>query len=211
MATADRLTLARLLSPAFPVGGFAYSQGLEQAIAVGAVTTGSMLADWISAVFRLGSGWCDAVFIAQARRSDDLDALDALAFAYAGSAERAAEMRDQGAALAAVLDRVGASPLPPRGYAVGFGAATRDLQIDSAEVVAHWLQALASQLVSVAVRLVPLGGAAGQAVLWKLAPIIIDVAKRAEGASLDDLGTAALGAELAAMAHETLEVRIFRS
>ena len=207
----DRLALAQMLSPAFPVGAYAYSQGLEQAMSDGVVHDAVSLTDWVSQVLRHGSGRMDAIFLACARRGGDLAALDALALAYAPCAERAGEMRDQGAAFAQVLAAIRGEAQPELTYAGGFGRATRGMRLSTAEILGLWLQALCAQLISAAVRFVPLGGAEGQAVLARLAPVIADVAESCAGLGVDELGSATFGADLAAMRHETLEVRIFRT
>jgi urease accessory protein len=78
-------------------------------------------------------------------------------------------------------------------------------------VAALHLQAFAGSLVSVGVRAVPLGQAAGQGVLAGLAPLLLDLGARAAATEPEDIATSALGADLDAMAHEALEVRVFRS
>lgn len=199
-----RLTLVQLLSPAFPVGGYAYSQGLELAMVQGLVHDAATLQDWVEGVILFGSGRIDAGFIAQARAPGaDLAALAALALAYAPSGQRAAEIRDQGASFAACARALGLD-CPDLPYPVALGAATSDLALTTPEVVAHYLQALAAQLISAAVRFVPLAATQGQQVLARLLPLI---AEPPAGA----LTSAHLAADLAAMAHETLQPRIFRT
>ncbi|MCB1408898.1 MAG: urease accessory protein UreF, partial [Rhodobacteraceae bacterium] len=78
-------------------------------------------------------------------------------------------------------------------------------------VIALFLQAFAGNLVLVAVRHVPLGQTEGQRLLAGLAPRLAALAERAAIAGLDDLATAALAGDLAAMEHETQDVRIFRT
>ncbi len=207
---ADRLALVQMLSPAFPVGGYAYSQGLEQAMVDGTVHDASSLAAWVAAVMEHGSGWMDAVFLAQARTGDPGDLCD-LAYAYAPSAERSAEMRDQGAAFGQVIARMTGATPTPLPYALAVGHATRDMALETSEILALWLQAYAAQLIAAAVRFLPLGGAEGQAVLSSFAALILRTAERAAKAGLNDLHSASFAADLAAMRHETLEVRIFRS
>jgi len=89
--------------------------------------------------------------------------------------------------------------------------AARRLSLMAAQVAALYLHGFMSNLVSVAVRFVPLGQTEGQQVLASLHGSIEGVAARAGTATEDDLGTAALGADLAAMRHETMDVRIFRT
>lgn len=209
-AAADRLALVQMLSPAFPVGGYAYSQGLEQAIVDGTVRDAASLAAWIAALMEHGSGWMDAVLVALARTGDAANLAD-LAYAYAPSAERYTEMHDQGTAFGGLIARMTGTAPPALPYTVAFGHATRNMGLVMEEVLAHWLHAYAAQLISAAVRFIPLGGAEGQAVLASLAPLILQTANRAASASVDDLHSASFSADMATMRHETLEVRIFRS
>ncbi len=204
---ADRLTLMQWLSPAFPVGSYAYSQGLEQAITEGHVHDPTSLTDWITAVLTHGSARIDAILLAQARTRDDLADL---AYALAGSAERAGEMRDQGAAFGQVLRAMG-RPQPALPYALAIGHASRALDLPTPDILAAYLHACAAQLASAAVRFVPLGAARGQAVLAGLAPLITTLAALYAGEPLTNLTSATFGADLAAMRHETLDVRIYRS
>ncbi len=131
--------------------------------------------------------------------------------AYAPFAERATETLEQGAAFAQVIARISGGHPMPLPFPLAFGHTTRRLGLTSAEVLAFWLQALAAQLVSAAVRFVPLGGSEGQAVLARLAGPIAELAEVYAGMPLTSLSSTTLRADLAAMRHETLEVRIFRS
>ncbi|TGP66950.1 urease accessory protein UreF, partial [bacterium M00.F.Ca.ET.227.01.1.1] len=89
------LRLMAWLSPAFPVGGFAYSHGLERAVHDGLVADAAGLASWLETLVEMGSGWNDAVLFAEswrrAREGSDLAEVAALAEALAGSRERHAE------------------------------------------------------------------------------------------------------------------------
>ncbi len=207
--TTDRLTLAQYLSPAFPIGAYAYSQGLEQAMTEGTVHDATTLTGWVAAILTHGSARSDAILCAHARHSDP-ETLSDLAYAYAASAERHTEMRDQGAAFATVLHILTGQPHPALPYAVALGHATRSLNLPTPEILALFLQSLAAQLISAAVRFIPLGAAEGQATLARLAPLISQTAADCAIAPLS-LTTATIGADLAAMRHETLPVRIFRT
>ncbi len=204
---ADTLTLVQWLSPAFPVGSYAYSQGLEQAITDGHVTSPDTLTDWITAILTHGSARMDAILLAHARTTDDLADL---AYALAPSAERATEMREQGAAFTSVLAALGQTQ-PPLPYALALGQASRRLSLPTQDILAHVLHALTAQLISAAVRFVPLGAADGQRVLATLTPLITTLAQTFATEPLENLSSATIGADLAAMRHETLPVRIYRS
>jgi len=210
MLTRGHLTLVQWLSPAFPTGAFAYSHGLETGIATGAVHDADSLAVWLTNILRFGAGWQDAVLLARAL-DGDRGALDDLARALAPCAERLQESLDQGTALARTVSGITGQALPPRMLPVAVGEAASALDLPQEDVSALYLHGFAGNLVTVAIRHVPLGQTEGQAVLARLTPLIRDLAARASRASLDDLGTCALAGDLAALQHETQEVRIFRT
>jgi urease accessory protein len=92
MGTDSLLILLNWMSPTFPIGSFAYSHGLEQAIADGRIKTQDDVEAWISDLLQNGSGWNDAVLFAQCWHGNPND----LALALAGSAERFSETTQLG-------------------------------------------------------------------------------------------------------------------
>jgi urease accessory protein len=209
---AQLLRLMTWLSPAFPVGAFGYSHGLETAIREGAVHDADTLSAWISGLIEHGSGWTDAVLFraAWAADADGLAGIVELAEALAPSLERRRETLSQGEAFLIAARAWGPSPLGGAvAYPVAVGAAAADIPIETA--LTAWLHAFAANLVSVAVRAVPLGQTDGVAVIAGLEPIILATASRAAGSTLDDLGSSALLSDIAAMRHETLQPRLFIS
>lgn len=212
MTVAARLTLAQWLSPAFPTGAFAYSHGLEWAIAEGPVRDAESLRRWLGNVLEHGAGWQDAVLLAQALRpAADHDALSDLGRALQTSAGRLTETMDQGAAFARTVADMTGQALAARPLPVAVGEAAAGLGLPPEEVVALYLHAFAANLVSVAVRFVPLGQTEGQGVLARLHAEIAAIAARASVAGPDDIWTSALGSDLAAMRQEGMDVRIYRT
>lgn len=206
------LTLVQWLSPAFPTGGFAYSSGLEWAIAAGTVRDAAGLQDWLAHLLDRGPAQADAVLLCAALRPGaDLDALDARARALAASRERLVETLDQGRALTQTTNALTGADHPPRALPVALGAAAAPLGLAVEQVAQLFLQAWAGNLVQAAVRFVPLGQTAGQAVLAALQPAIVAAAARAAATAPEEIATAAHAADLAAMRHETMDVRIFRT
>ena len=211
--------LARLLtwtSPAFPIGAFAYSHGLESAIAGGQVRDGDALFTWIETLLLHGSGWNDLVFLTRAHRlrgpeagSDWLD-LTALARASAGSAERRRETLDLGRAFTEA-----AAPWGQEGdgeavaYPVALGALAAREGVPLRPALLAFAHAFAANLVSVALRLVPLGQREGVRVLKRLEPVFEAATQKAAVSTLDDLGSAAILSDIAALRHETLQPRLF--
>jgi urease accessory protein len=208
MADLDRLRLTQILSPAFPIGSFAHSQGLEWAIASGAVRDGASMEAWVAAVISRGSGFADAVFLSMGRRAGaDFAALAELYHAYIPSSGRRLEAAELGWGFRA-LTGPAAEDLP---YILAVARETAPLDVPEVEVLGLYLQALVVQLLSVAVRFMPMGQAEAQRVLKALAPLITDAAVRASGAGEEALFTFTPGADIAGMAQEQMETRIFRS
>ena len=213
------------LSPAFPVGAFSYSSGLEWAVEAGDIKDATTLQRWLGVMIRDGGIFCDAVLFAHAHRAivdrndDLLRETAALAVALCPSRERHLETTSQGrafieaaraawdcAALARLAAGDGAIAYP---VAVAVTAAGHGVPL--APALHAFLNAAAANLISAGVRLVPLGQTDGQRVLAALEPAIAATASRAMATPLDDVGSAALRADLASMRHETQYTRLFRS
>ncbi len=209
------LTLAQWLSPAFPVGSFAYSHGLEQAIAAGEVADAGALRNWLQGVLCHDTGRNDAILLVQAHAvADDpgaLAGLAELAEALAPSAERHAETIAQGRAFAETVEAVWALGLAAMPYPVAVGAAAGRMGLPARDAASLYLHAFATGLTQAAVRFMPMGQTEGQQVLLALHPVIASVAAEALVAGPDDVGGAAWLADIAAMRHETMPVRIFRT
>ncbi|MGR3466459.1 MAG: urease accessory protein UreF [Shimia sp.] len=203
----DILHLTQWLSPAFPTGAFAYSHGLETAIADRRIHDAGSLEAWLDALICHGSGAADAVLLCRSLAGEDVTAP---ARALAASAERWEETCAQGAAFAATLRAMG-HDIPDAPLPVTVGCAARAFTLPSADVVSLYLQSFASALVTVGVKSIPLGQAAGQGVLARLTPAITETAIWAATATIDDIATSTFHADLAAMAHERLDVRLYRS
>jgi urease accessory protein len=213
---APLLKLLTWFSPAFPVGAFGYSHGLETAIREGAVRDAQGLSAWISGLIEHGGGWTDAVLFKAAHEaagdSQALAEIAELAEALAPSLERRRESLGQGEAFLIAARAWGQQPLTgavPYCAAAGAVCGAAGVAVESA--LAAWLHAFAANLVSVAVRAIPIGQTAGVAVIAELEPVILATAARAARSSLDDLGSAAILSDIAAMRHETLDVRLFIS
>jgi urease accessory protein len=205
------LTLAAWLSPGYPTGAFAWSHGLEQAVALDEVRDAASLRHWLAALIAHGAGRSDVVLLARAWRDPEDPEPAQLARALQPSAERRRESEAQGAAFARTTGAVRGHSGEPAPYPVALGRAASREGLPLRETAALYLHAFGANLVSAAVRLVPLGQTEGQAVLADLAPLCLAVADAAIEADPEDLGGACLRADLAAMLHETQETRLFRS
>jgi len=213
------LRLLAWMSPAFPVGAFSYSGGLESAVADRRVTNAAGLSDWIGLSLERGTLWNDAVMLSEAWKgfADDavLNEIAELSRGLAGSAERYRETVLLGDAFvdaarawpSPVFGRLPASPTYP--VAVGAVAAAHEIALE--DVLAAYLHSGLSQLISAGIRLGVAGQKDGVVILARLEEAVAEVATRASTATLDDLGSATIIADTAPMRHEVQGTRLFRS
>jgi urease accessory protein len=214
------------LSPAFPVGGFSYSSGIEWAVETGDVTDAATLADWLDAMLREGAGFCDAIFLAHAFRAAEareavrLQEVAELAAAFVPSRERHLETVSQGRAFIDIaraawdaegLEAMVAACAGPLVYPVAVGVVAASHGIRLEPTLHAFLHAVVSNWISAASRLIPLGQTDSQRVLGALEAAVAATANRALNATLDDLGSATFRADLASLRHETQYTRLFRS
>ncbi|SDG80206.1 urease accessory protein [Bradyrhizobium sp. Rc2d] len=214
------------LSPAFPVGGFSYSSGIEWAVEAGDITDTATLADWLDAMLGDGSGFCDATFLVHAYRAAEagetttLNDIAELAAAFVPSRERQLETTSQGRAFIDIaraawdadgLDAMVAACRTPLVYPVAVGVVAAMHGVPLASTLHAFLHALVSNWISAASRLIPLGQTDSQRVLVRLEAAVGAVANRALNATLDDLGSTTFRADLASLRHETQYTRLFRS
>ncbi len=206
------LLLLNWMSPTFPIGSFAYSHGLEQAIADGRITAPDDVARWIADLLQAGTAWNDAVLFAQCWLGSP-EEINEQALALAGSAERYSETIQLGRNfnLAAAVWTGDEQQGSVMAYPVAAGCSCKAMGISQSQALLAFLQGFCAAQVSVAVRLVPIGQTAGLRILRNLSPLIATIANRAAAATREDIGTNCVAADIAAMQHETLEPRIFRT
>jgi urease accessory protein len=218
------LPLMLWLSPAFPVGSFAYSQGLEWEVESGDIQDARSLGGWLVDLLTFGAPRADAFLFAEcfhAVTAEDWEALaeaNELAVALANSAERRLETTSQGAAFV-VAARAAWDCEPLRQLsleervaypaAVAAAAAGHGLPLEAS--LQAFLLAQIAAAVSAVVRLGPIGQTDGQKIQATLIPRIRALAREASGSSLTDLGSCAFRSDIAAMRHETQYSRLFRS
>ncbi len=207
-------TLMQWLSPAYPVGAFSYSHGLERAVETGAVWDVQSLHSWLRSIIENGAGRSDVILLSAAYLAPNTDALQKianLADALNPDVERRLETQQQGASFARTTRAIWGGNLPDMAYPVVVGWAAKHHNIPLETTSYFYLHSFVSNLVSAATRLVPLGQTEGQKCLADLAPCIKTVADIALTQTLDDLGSCCFAADIAVMNHETQYTRLFRS
>lgn len=217
--TQSLLRLLAWMSPAFPLGGFAWSGGLERAVFDSLVVDARSLGEWLRLSISNGSLHNDGVLLAAAwsAHADPrlLGEVAALAAALSPSAERHAETVSLGQAFVTAAsawpDAVPAGLPAAPAFPVAVGAVAAAHGIDVQQTLAAWLHASVSQSVSAAIRLGVAGQHEGVRLLAALEDAITDAALHMSTSTTDDLGSAAIVADTASMRHEVQRVRLFRS
>ena len=215
------------LSPAYPIGAFSYSHGVETAVEEGFIKDRTALIAWLGSVRSDGTGRVDGALFAaswRAAATQDWPAFDAIAeraTAWRGTSEMALESRQQGgsflsitrtawphADLDAAHQRLGGEIALP--VAVALAASVHGVALEQALV--GYLHGFTANLISAAVRTVPLGQSDGQLALAALEPAVrraVDMALATD--DLDEVGTATPLLDWCSLRHETQYTRLFRS
>jgi len=224
----EALRLMAWLSPAYPVGGFAYSHGLEWAVETGAVADEASLSEWLGDVLERGSGRNDLILASHAHAATHaaagdgaaLEAVDDLALALAPSREVHLETSQQGRSFLDAtraawpcpgLDAVAEALAGPVALPVAVGAAASAHGMARGPVLAAYGLAFVQAIVSAGLRVAPIGQGAGTRVVAALTPRVAALAETVEPLGLDALGSATLQVDLGSFRHETQYSRIFRS
>jgi urease accessory protein len=226
LTPAAQYRLMTWLSPAYPVGAFSYSGGIEWAVEAGDVTDAESLQQWLEAMLSDGAGLSDGIFFCHSHRTsargDDPALIETaeLAAAFVPTRERHLETTALGRAFIDVtqaawpcraLTRLRRLWHGPIAYPVAAGVACAGHDIPLAPAAHAFLVALITNWISAGVRLIPLGHTDGQRLLSALEPAVAQAAQRALGSGLDDIGSATFRADLASARHETQYTRLFRS
>ncbi len=215
------------LSPAYPVGAFSYSHGLEYAVEERLVRDRDTLVQWLTTATEVGAGRIGGTLLAEAWRAatngdaERLEEAAALAAAWRSTSETALESEAQGAAFLAVTRAAWPHPMldrlvperrgGPLALSVAVGATCGCHGIELAAALTAYLHSFAANLVSAGVRLIPLGQSDGQLAMAALEPVIARAARVCVDISLDGVGSAAPMRDWCSMRHELQYTRLFRS
>jgi urease accessory protein len=205
------ITVMQWLSPAFPIGGFAYSHGLEWTINKGYVSNREELQNWISDLLEYGSLKNDAILIKLVLQGSDPKEINELAMALCPASERLSETQLQGGAFCKIMREVWSLEIDELTLPIALALAAKNESIDQNLVVPAYLHSFCSNLISVAMRLIPIGQTDGQKTLRELSPLISDSVRSVAKSDKDDLGSACFLSDVSAMQHEYLQPRVFKT
>ncbi|MGS2745008.1 urease accessory protein UreF [Halomonas sp. LS-001] len=216
------LGLMQLVSPALPIGAFAFSQGLESAFELGWVSDEQSLAEWLSGVLEDGLTCCELPLIARMYSAFELADCDAIAqwdewlAATRETAELAAEDSRLGASLKRLLGSLDLLPdedlLPAQaGYVTLFSYAAHRRGVSKRQALLGFGWAWLENQLAVACKALPLGHTAAQRVIEQLRKELVAAIDQALLLDDDELGPVLPGVALASALHETQYSRLFRS
>ncbi len=222
--TCDQLNLfLTWFSPSFPVGSFAYSHGLETAVAKGAVTGLKDLCEWTETVLLLGTGRTDGIIFCEIHHAvteadeDRLAHIAELSASLLSSEELGLESLAQGDAFLSACQTVWPTDFLTRmkldapTYCVAVAAVCAAHALPLKLSLICWYHALVAGLVSAGVRLIPLGQTQGLQALASLSSTVTQAARQVQDVPLEDVGSAAPLIEIDSIQHETQYSRLFRS
>jgi urease accessory protein len=229
MADHRLVSLLHFADSAFPTGGYAHSFGLERYFQAGIVRDREGLEGFLRSQLEGAAGPCDATAAAGALRALDrgdveacrrldetLEAMKVVKEFREGSRQMGRQTLRVAAALTAdarlgtYLDEVNARRAPGH-HAVAFGMSASVLGWEAEAAATAFLYSTTALLVGAALRLLPMGQLAGQAVLWGLHPVIERVAREAAARGPEDLWSFTPGLDIQGMLHERMDARLFRS
>ncbi|WP_395054594.1 urease accessory protein UreF [Polaromonas sp.] len=225
LPAASLLQLIWLASPALPVGGFSYSEGLEAGVDRAGVATESIAANWLSDQLHLSLARSDLAVIAQAIpawRSNQLDRVKALndwVLQTRETSELRLQAEQMGRSLLEWLRNhqsisdahlQACAALPPT-YPLAFALAASPLDAGVSDCLTAYAFGWAENMMQAALKSVPLGQSSGQRILARLAAEI--PASVATAMALADQDRQAFSPMLAILSsqHETQYSRLFRS
>ena len=224
MATATDAPLLQLIwlaSPALPIGGFSYSEGIESAVEGGLVVDEETAACWLLDQLHLVLARSDLAVAAQAIaawRTNDrqrIDELDAWVLQTRETSEMRQQTEQMGRSLVEWLKTVrpGIVEEPSRHltFPVAFGLAASATGATTRDCLLAMAFGWAENMMQAALKSVPLGQSGGQRILGRLVleiPAAVDAAL-----ALDDQQRQAFSPMLAILSarHETQYSRLFRS
>jgi len=217
------LSLVRLLqfvSPALPVGAFAYSQGLESAVVQGLLDDDLSTESWICGLLNQSLSQLDLPMLhhclnaLKQENEPQTTLLNQMCVAYRETLELRLESLQMGKALRRLLNDLQPSCQLPKGdldWVVAFAFACHAYDIDSEHALLGYAWSWCENQVAAAIKLVPLGQTQGQTLLLRIAEKLPQLVAQAQTIALDNVGAMSPNMAILSAQHETQYSRLFRS
>jgi urease accessory protein len=224
LLSTELLYLLQLSSPALPVGAYSYSEGLESLVFQQKITDDRQLFTWLDRELSNGSIRLETSVLLRIYQNDRSDNVDAINYwnRYLSATRETAELREQSWQMGQSLIRLLGELEPnlvssieniafPHNYATAWAIAAACWKIQLETAIVSYLYSWATNIITAAIKSIPLGQTAGQKLTLELQPTILRVAKEIMAIENSELGTFSWGMVLASMEHEIQYSRLFRS
>lgn len=220
------LRLLQICSPAFPIGAFAYSQGLEQAAEAGWINEPHELGSWLRGVLTHSLARTDLPLLRRAYQlwqaqpaatTETMVQLGQQVLAYRETSELRAEEQHLGRSLGRLLSHLGVEEAAPFAthddatYLVMFALAAARFGVSEADMLGGFAFAWAENQVSAASRVMRLGQLAAQGVLSDFIAQVPNAVRTAMAVAPEEIGYSSPAFFLASAWHEEQYSRLFRS
>lgn len=217
------LRLYQLISPALPIGGFTYSQGLEWAVETRWVHDRQTLEDWLASLLANSIATLDLPILLRLQLAfsdadhDGVERWSHYLLACRETLELRTEERQRGAALAKLLPSLevdipaGLEKAVAGSQVAGMALAASHWGIPAEKTCAGYAWSVLESAVTAGVKLVPLGQTHGQQLVKALAENIPSAIAHAASIRDDDIGSSTPAQAIASSRHETQYTRLFRS
>ncbi|MBK1853011.1 urease accessory protein UreF [Marinobacter sp. 1-4A] len=216
------LGLMQLVSPALPIGAFAWSQGLESAFELVWVNNEAELQQWLEGVLEDGLSRCELPLLVRLQRAWAAGDADAIAQwnDWLHATRETAELSDEdtrlGAALVTLLRNLGLLPdaklIPDEpGYITMFAWVAHYRKVPERQTLIGFAWAWLENQLAVACKALPLGHTAAQRITEHMRPLLVTAVEIALQRDDEELGPVLPGLALGSALHETQYSRLFRS
>jgi urease accessory protein len=216
------LGLMQLVSPALPIGAFAWSQGLESAFELGWVDSETDLQEWLEGVLEDGLSRCELPLLMRLQTAWAADDAEAIAQwnNWLHATRETAELSDEdtrlGAALVTLLRNLGllpdASLIPHEpGYITMFAWVAHRRNVPGRLTLLGFAWAWLENQLAAACKALPLGHTAAQRITEHMRPLLVTAVEVALKRDDEELGPILPGLALGSALHETQYSRLFRS
>lgn len=216
------LGLMQLVSPALPIGAFAWSQGLESAFELGWVNNEVELQEWLEGVLEDGLSRCELPLLVRLQRAWAAGDADAIAQwnDWLHATRETAELSDEdtrlGAALVTLLRNLGLLPdaklIPDEpGYITMFAWVAHHRSVPERQTLLGFAWAWLENQLAVACKALPLGHTAAQRVTEHMRALLVTAVEIALQRDDEEFGPILPGLALGSALHETQYSRLFRS
>ena len=216
------LRLFQLVSPSLPVGAYSFSQGMEWAVEDHWLVDAKTTQNWIQDTLHYQLSYTDAPILVRLydawdkQNEDEVHEWNSYLLACRESNELRAEDKHMGRALEKLLQGLQlpypARPLvDPPSFALPYAWVAHYWQLNKTDMLSGYLWGWLENQVLAAIKLVPLGQVAGQAILYHLAELIPGCVRQALVLQDDEIGVTLPLFAIASSRHETQYSRLFRS